>query len=107
MPFVEEIPPLMVLAESSPDRMVFRFRGRMWGWITLLAGVGLTAPCVWSFFVGSPWTGSLAVVASFGLVLFFSSLYSFTAEQFLVVDGATRSLQFHKRNLYGRVDWER
>ncbi len=106
MAFIEEIPPLMVLTESSPERMVFRFRGRVWGWILLLVGAGVVLACAWFLVVGSPWTGSFALLGAFGVVLLYSSFYSFTADQFLVADGVTRSLRFHKKNLYGSDGWE-
>ncbi len=107
MAIVEEIPPLMVLAESPPERMVFRFRGRLWGWVTLLIGAPLVAGSVWFLFVRDPSMPTLALTGSFGLIFLYSSLYSFTADQFLIVDGATHSVRFHKKNLFGSVGWER
>ena len=98
----------MVLAESSPERMTFRFRGRIWGWLTLVVGAALIGGCAWGFLiVGARATGSLAVVAAFGLLFLYASLYSFTADQLLVVDGSRHSVRFHKKSLYGKVDWER
>jgi len=104
---IEGIPPLMVLAESPPERLLFRFRGRLWGWVTLLVGAPLVAGSVWFLFARDPSIPSLALTGSFGLLLLYSSLYSLTADQFLIVDGATHSVRFHKKNLFGSVGWER
>jgi len=73
----------MVLAESTPERMTFRFRAGFLGWLTLVIAAALLVPCVWSLLTHSPWTGSLAVVGAFGLLPLYSAIYSFTADQFL------------------------
>jgi hypothetical protein len=104
---IEEMPPLMVLAESSPERMTFRFRGGVWGWFTLAVGAALVCVCLWLLLADSRQTVVLGLVGAFGLLLLLSSYYSFTADQFLVVDGTQRTVRFHKANLYGYVEWER
>ena len=107
MAIIKEIPPIMVLAEKSADRLVFRFRNRLWGMLTVGGGLALIAASAWFEFSHNLRFLQLAIFYFFGLLLLYSSLYSFTADQFLIVDGRDGSVHFHKRNLYGRVDWER
>lgn len=107
MALIEEIPPIMVLAEESADRLVFRFRSRRWGVATLAGGLALIAISGWFHFSHHFPFLQLAIFYFAGLLLLYSSLYSFTADQFLIVDGKDGSLHFHKQDLYGRVDWER
>lgn len=104
---IEEIPPIMVLEEESPDRLLFRFRGGRWGAATLAGGLALITASGWFRFSKDLPFLQLAVFVFFGLLLLYSSLFSFTANQFLIVDGKSGSINFHKKNLYGRVDWKR
>lgn len=107
LPVVEEIPPLMVLAEASASRLIFRFRNRLWGFATLVGGLALVGATGWFQFSHSLWSWQFAIIHLFGLVLLYSSAYSFTADQSLTVDGSDGVVHFHKSNLYGRVDWQR
>jgi hypothetical protein len=107
LPFIEEIPPLMVLAEASASRLIFRFRNRVWGLATLAGGLTLVGTTAWFQVSHSLQSWQFAIIYLFGLVLLYSSVYSFTADQFLTVDGRDGVVHFHKSNLYGRVDWER
>jgi hypothetical protein len=102
-----EIPPIMVLTESSSECMIFRFRGTRWGSLTLISGAGLLCICAGSLHSASLPLGALAALGLFGFLLLFSSVYSFTADQYLVVDGTKHSVHFHKKNLYGKAEWER
>jgi hypothetical protein len=103
---VTENVPLMVLAEDSADRVVYRFRGKRWGVFTLILGITLVGVGFTTIVHrGDVRVVSLALV--FGVLMLLSTLYSFTAEQWLQVDGSQRAIRFHKKNLYGRADWER
>jgi hypothetical protein len=104
---VEEIPPIMVLEENTGLRIVFRFRNRLWGTITLAAGLAIMGAFGGYQLRHNNWAWQVGLFYLFGLLLLYGSVYSFTADQFLVVNGADRSIRFHKKNLYGRVDWER
>jgi len=104
---IEEIPPIMVLEENAGLRIVFRFRNRLWGTITLAAGLAIIGAFGWYQLRYNNWSWQVGLFSLFGLLLLYGSLYSFTADQFLVVNGVGRSIRFHKKNLYGRVDWER
>jgi len=106
MPWVQEIPPLMVLAEDGDERQTFRFRGRRWALLTFLIAIGLFLAFMQAH--ATRQVVSLQVgLAAFGALFLFSTAYSLGAEQWLRVDGSSRSIRFHKRNLYGSVDWER
>jgi len=106
-PLVEEIPPLMVLTEASATRLIFRFRNRLWGVATLVGGLALVGTTAWFELSHNLWSWQFAIIYLFGLLLLYSSAYSFTADQSLTVDGGDRVVHFHKSNLYGRADWER
>src|SRR5438034_9258132 len=97
----------MVLSDDSADRLVFRFRSRLWGAATLGAGVALLGTTAWLHLHHPSRVLPFVPLYLFGALLLYSALYSFTADQWLAVDGSSRSIHFHKRNLYGRVDWER
>jgi hypothetical protein len=107
MSLIQEIPPLMVLAEDSADRQMYRFRGGRWGIATLVGGLGLIGVCGWFQRTSDAPAWPFALFYLFGILLLYSALYSFTAHQWLLVDGTRRSIRFHKKNLYGRVEWER
>ena len=107
MAFIEEIPPVMVLAKEAPEQLIFRFRNRLWGIIAVAMGVVLIAAAI-----GYQLHHHLAVVEAvivygFAAIFFYSALYCFTADQFLVVDGKAGTVRFHKSNLYGKAEWER
>jgi len=51
----------VTLAESSPERMTFRFRGAVWGWITLIGGAALVGSSAWGLVVRG--VGRLAGIA--------------------------------------------
>lgn len=107
MAAIEEIPPIMVLEENTGFRMVFRFRGRVWGWSMLAIGLAILGGFgrYQLSHHNLPW--EIWLFDIFGALLIYSSIYSFTADQYLVVNGTDRTIHFHKRNLYGRLDWER
>ena len=73
----------------------------------MAGGLVLIALLSWFEFDRGVRFAQLAIFYGFGLLFLYSSLYSFMADQVLVVDGTNRSLHFHKRNLYGRVEWDR
>lgn len=104
---VREIPPHMVLVEESDTHQLFRFNGKRWALVTLFLGLACVgiAVCVQFAQTPSPWLQLM--LAGFGVLLLFSSVYSFLADQWLLVDGVRHTLKFHKKNLYGSVEWER
>ncbi|WP_257309942.1 hypothetical protein [Geothrix fuzhouensis] len=104
---MRENPPIMVLAEESPEEVTFRFRGRRWAVATLIPGVALLWLVRYLYLLGRSQTWMLVVVGVFGLMLVYSSVYSATADQWLTVSGLRKTVRFHKKNLYGRVAWEK
>lgn len=73
----------------------------------LAGGLALIATSGWLQLARNLPLLHLTPIYLLGLLLLYSSIYSFTADQSLVVSGADGSIRFHKKNLYGRVDWER
>ena len=104
---MREIPPLMELSEETIDKMMFQFRGRRWAVTTLIPGVILTAIVIKLFASGNQNMVILSIVGLFGVLLIYSSIFSFTANQWLIADGRTKTIKFHKDNIYGLVDWEK
>jgi hypothetical protein len=104
---VVEAVPLMVLAEETEDRVTFRFRGDRWAAATLVPGLLLAGIAV-RLLLGGHRPGPLSwILGGLGLLLLWSTLYSFTATQWLQAVQSRRSVVFRKRNLYGLVAWER
>lgn len=106
-PALREIPPLMVLSEETGASVTFRFRAARWAAATLVLGGLLLGLAARLWLRGSGPGAGVAVLAGFGLLLLYSTVYSWTASQWLKADAGTRSITFHKRNLYGLVDWEK
>lgn len=104
---MRENPPLMVLDRETKDRITFRFRGNRWAVATLLPGLVLVAVVLRLAGTGNPAYVLQAVIGGFGVLLIYSSIYSATATQWLTADGKTKTIAFHKKNLYGLVDWVR
>ena len=104
---MRENPPLMVLAEETPDTLTFRFNGKAWALTTLVLGVALLALVAKLFASSNLPHWVLAIVGVFGLLLLYSSVYSATADQWLTVSAARKTIRFHKKNLYGLIEWER
>ena len=107
MTLVEEEIPIMALAEDGDERQVYAYQAKIWMWATLVPGVALLGLAVWlhldfddaDLFVTLP-------LFVFGLLMLYSSCYSLTADQWLMFDGEHKLVRFHKRNMYGRIDWE-
>jgi hypothetical protein len=104
---MREIPPTMVLSEETGASVIFRFRSGRWAAATLVLGGLLLAVATRGWLHGSGPRALLAVLAGFGLLLLYSTVYSLTATQWLKADPATRTVTFYKDNLYGRVAWEK
>jgi hypothetical protein len=98
--------PIMVLAEDALDRQLYRFRGSRWAVFTLAMGLGLFAGCALAHEHGAPMYRQVGL-GVMGALMLYSSAFSLAADQWLRVDGSSRSITFHKKNLYGRIDWER
>ncbi len=107
MPLVEEDIPMMALAEDSAQRQVYAYQASRWLLLTIIPGVALFGGAVWMHFAFEDIeiliTLPLFVVGS---LFIYSSLYSLTADQWLMFDGVHRLIRFHKKNIYGRIDWE-
>ena len=106
MSAIREMLPIMVLAEDTMDRQLYRFRGCRWAVFTLVMGLGLFAGCALAHERHAPVYGQVAL-AVMGVLMLYSSVFSLAADQWLRVDGSSRSITFHKKNIYGRIDWER
>ena len=104
---MREIPPIMVLSEDTPEHITFRFKGNAWATATFAGGLALLLLTAWLHAQRTAPTLPLAVLGTFGVLLLYSTLYSLTAHQWLTLSKIRRTLRFHKKNLYGRVDWER
>jgi hypothetical protein len=104
---INECPPLMVLAEESENHQLFRFRGKRWALITCILGIILIAGAIYLNIGRKPEILLLVSLYGFGLLLLYSTLYSLTADQWLVFDGIQLSVKFRKKNLYGNVEWQR
>jgi len=104
---MNEITPLMVLAEETATSVTFRFRNRPWALATCLPGVLLVGLSARLMATGAGPRPLVAVLGVFGLLLLYSTLYSVTATQWLRVDGLHHTVQFHKSNLYGLRAWEK
>jgi hypothetical protein len=103
---IREMLPIMVLAEDTMDRQLYRFRGSRWAAMTLVFGLGLFAGCALAHEQHAPMYGQVGL-AVMGVLMLYSSVFSLAANQWLRVDGSSRSITFHKKNIYGRIDWER
>jgi hypothetical protein len=97
----------MMLAEETPEEVLFRFRGNRWAVATLIPGVALLWLVRHLYLLGRSQTWMLVVVGMFGLLLVYSSVYSATADQWLVASSRRKTIRFHKKNLYGLVEWEK
>ncbi|WP_316413357.1 hypothetical protein [Mesoterricola silvestris] len=104
---MRENPPIMVLSDESPERVTFRFKGNRWAVATLIPGIALLGLAGKLYLAGHSQTWPLAVVAIFGILLVYSSIYSVTADQWLAVSSSRKTITFYKKNLYGLVQWER
>jgi len=103
---IREVLPIMVLSEDTMDRQLYRFRGSRWAVFTLVIGLGLFAGSALAHARQAPMYVQVGF-AVFGALMLYSSVFSLAADQWLRVDGSNRSITFHKKNIYGRVDWER
>jgi hypothetical protein len=107
MSIVEEEIPMMALAEDSDERQVYAYQAGVWFLATLVPGVAALGGAIWlhlafediELFITLP-----LFVVSF--LMLYSTWYSLTADQWLMFDGVHRLVRFHKKNLYGRIDWE-
>lgn len=97
----------MVLSEETPEDLTFRFKGSRWAVATLIPGVALLWLVRHLHLLGHSQTWMLVVVGMFGLLLVHSSVYSATADQWLIASGCRKTIRFHKKNLYGLVEWEK
>lgn len=104
---MRETPPTMVLSEETHEDVTFRFKGNRWAVATFIPGVALLWLVRHLYLLGRSQTWILVVVGMFGLLLVYSSLYSATADQWLTVSGREKTIRFHKKNLYGLVEWEK
>ena len=107
MAIITEVTPIMELSNETDTHMQFRFRGRRWALGTFFPGLALCLIPAYLYLQGNEAVPVLAALGLLGVVLLFSSLYSLTSSQWLIVDGNTRTVIFHKDNLYGQTDWER
>jgi len=107
MALVEEEIPMMALAEDGDERQVYAYQARTWMLATLLPGVALLGLAIWlhAAFAEAELLVTLPLFVV-GVLLLYSTLYSLTADQWLMFDGAHNLVRFHKKNLYGRIDWE-
>lgn len=107
MALVEEEIPMMALAEEGEDRQVYAYQARTWMLATLLPGVAFLGLAIWlhAAFAEVELLITLPLFVV-GALLLYSTLYSLTADQWLMFDGAHNLVRFHKKNLYGRIDWE-
>jgi hypothetical protein len=103
---IREILPIMVLTEDAVDHQLYRFRGVRWALFTLVVGLGMFAGCGAAHVREAPIYAQVGL-AMFGALMLYSSVFSLRADQWLRVDGSSHSITFHKRNIYGRIDWER
>jgi len=106
MAIVREATPIMVLEEDGESHQTYRFQGERWALFTLAIGIALVAGMVLAWSRGQT-LGVQAGLGGFAALMFYSTLYSLHADQWLKIDGGTRSIAFHKENFYGRVDWRR
>ncbi len=104
---MRENPPIMVLSEETPEDVTFRFKGNRWAAATFIPGVALLWLVRHLHLLGRSQPWMLAVVGLFGLLLVYSSVYSATADQWLTASGRRKTIRFHKKNLYGLVEWEK
>jgi len=107
MTLVEEEIPMMALAEDSDERQVYAYQAKIWAWATLVPGVALLGLAIWlhTAFAEIELLVTLPLFV-FGLLMLYSTWYSLTADQWLMFDGEHKLIRFHKRNIYGRIDWE-
>ena len=106
MSAVREIPPIMVLEEDGEERQTYRFHGTRWALFTLAIGIALSSGLTIAWTHGQPWYVE-SLLGLFAALMFYSTLYSLHADQWLEVDGRSRAIAFHKANFYGLTDWRR
>ena len=107
MALVKEDIPMMALVEDSAERQVYVYQANRWLLLTVLPGIALFGGAVWMHFVFED-IELLITLPLFmvGALFLYSSLYSLTADQWLMFDGVHQLVRFHKKNIYGRIDWE-
>jgi hypothetical protein len=107
MTLVKEEIPMMALAEDNDERQVYAYQARIWMLATLVPGVALLGLAIWlhTAFADVELLITLPLIV-FGLLMLYSTWYSLTADQWLMFDGEHKLIRFHKRNIYGRIDWE-
>ena len=107
MSLVEEEIPMMALAEENDERQVYAYQAGVWFLATLVPGIAALGSAIWLHLAFAEIellvTLPLFVVS---LLLLYSTWYSLTADQWLMFDGEHRLVRFHKKNMYGRIDWE-
>lgn len=107
MAIVKEDIPMMALAEDGDERQVYAYQANRWLLLTMIPGFALFFGAVWMHYAFEDIeiiiTLPLFIV---GALFLYSSLYSLTADQWLMFDGVHRLVRFHKKNIYGRIDWE-
>ncbi len=107
MSIAEEEIPMMALAEDNDERQVYAYQAGIWFVATLVPGIAALGGAIWLHFAFAEIellvTLPLFVVS---LLLLYSTWYSLTADQWLMFDGEHRLIRFHKKNIYGRTDWE-
>jgi nicotinamide riboside transporter PnuC len=99
--------PIMVISEESSNRITFRFKGNRWAVATLIPGLLLVALASKMYLIGNPSNVLQAIIGILGMLLIYSSVYSFSSSQWLTADGCTKTIRFYKKNIYGLVNWEK
>jgi hypothetical protein len=98
---------ILILSEEAETHQVYRFRGKLTGVVTLVAGLASTGGAVWTYSTDpSEWVLP-AILGGVSILLYYGSLFGFTTEQWLRVDGRDRSIRFHKKSIHGAIDWDR
>ena len=105
---VRESAPIMELVDETPVRLTFRLQSRRWALATLIPGLVLAGLSVAGRLdVPAAPAQVLALAGASGAVLLYSSVYRWTAVQWLVADGGRRVIRYHQHNFHGLVDWEK
>ena len=92
----------MVLKEESDRRLLFRFQSLRWAVITLIISLCLEVGAYYAFSRSGLALG--IIIVALALLFLYSSVYSWTAYQFLEIDLQAQNAHYVERNLYRRIN---
>jgi hypothetical protein len=98
--------PAMVLAEADDHRLLFRFQGKKWAWITGAMSAWLLAAAGFLWWQHG-FAVSLVFFALLGFALAAASVYSAATVRGMEIDKQRGSVRYAEKSVAGNAVWEK